>query len=339
MARRPSLSTLYLRKPDAAETRHLQQLQALYDAAGQNAFLADDDTLRCLYLQPGVMQSAMLTEYPWYLVCAYARLMMSALVQQPHPASAWILGQGGGSLSRFLQYASPACRTDAVEIDETVLHLYKQLQPAPEDNSVALHHADATAWLPAQVETGRRTDLLLIDVYDRNGLVPALNTPAFYASCAAALSTQGMLVANVWGKPSQLSIMLADLRQQFASVQWARSPDSYNLLVFACQSPVSTELRQQHANALNQRIPALNIHDSLQRLRTLPAVTSKEEDLSRITDDLRSILIPDSAVPQNYPDWKRNVLQQAKALLSLPADKITPSGLKANGNWAGELPA
>ncbi|GGX32918.1 hypothetical protein [Undibacterium squillarum] len=339
MPRRPSLSTLYLRKPDAAETQRLQQLQALYDAAGQQAFLSDDETLHCLYLQPGVMQSAMLTTHPWYLVCAYARLMMSALVQQPEPASAWILGQGGGSLSRFLQYAAPACHTDAVEIDETVLRLYRQLPAAPDNHQVTLHHADATRWLPQQVATGRRTDLLLIDVYDRNGLVPALNTPDFYASCASALSRSGMLVANVWGKPSQLSVMLADLRQQFASVQWARSPDSYNLLVFACQSPVSAETRQAHVASLEQRFPSLNVTDSLRRLRTLPLTSCKDADQQQLLEDLRSILVPDSAVPQNYPDWKKSVLQQADTLLSLPADKIPPYGEKAYGDCAGELPA
>ena len=100
------------------------------------------------------------------------------------------------------------------------------------------------------------------------------------------------------------------LRQQFArQVSWTRSPDSYNLIVYASKGALS-ETDESAAKALSDQHPALQLpalQDSLLSLPLSAEYAHVEDELAALKQSLATIMVPDVNVPQNYADWKKQI--------------------------------
>ena len=308
---RRSLSRLFLNKPTAEEAAHQTRLKALAEAAAGKPFVLDDAPLRMMYLTPDCMQSAMRIDQPHQLLCAYSRAMMGFLLFNPHPKHVVLIGLGGGSLVKYCYQHLPDCRITAIDINADVIAMRQQFMIPDDDERLSIIHADAVEWLPRQ---RCDADVIFLDAYDTHGLVPALNSAEFYANCHHQLNQRGVLVANVWGKPSVIAPMLSSLRRQFAKqVSWMKSYDSYNLIVYACknQSIEMTDVPGSHAKQigikLNAGLPSEYWSANLHSVK----VPDREDDIPVLVANLRSILISDPNVPQNYADWRSHVLQSS----------------------------
>lgn len=303
---RQSLSRLFLNKPPADEVIHRKRLQALSDQHQGKPFILDDDGLRMMYLTPTCMQSAMKLDEPHRLICAYSRIMMGFLLFNPAPKHIILIGLGGGSLLKYCYHHLPDCRITAIEINADVIAMREQFFVPPDDERLTVIHADAAEWLPQQTE---QADVIFLDAYDTEGLVPALNNAAFYAHCYRNLHACGVLIANVWGKPSTLSPMLEMLYTQFAhQLRWLKSYDSYNLIVFASKQQTGQDQLIANAEKLN------GAHESLRLAKIplhwhliTPSAPGSEDMIDAIKQSLRGILVTDPNVPQSYAEWKLSV--------------------------------
>lgn len=304
---RQSLSRLFLNKPPPAETIHRKHLQALSDQHHGKPFILDDDGLRMMYLTPACMQSAMKLDEPDRLLCAYSRIMMGFLLFNPVPKHIILIGLGGGSLVKYCYHHLPDCRITAIEINADVIAMREQFFLPPDDERLTVIHADAAEWLPLQNE---QADVIFLDAYDTAGLVPALNTEAFYATCHRNLNKNGVFVANVWGKPSAIAPMLSKLHEQYSQqVNWVKSYDSYNLIVFASKRKISETELLRAGKSLQTTHPALPLHELTEKWHTTKLSDTKSSDsLTTITDHLRNILVTDPNVPQTFAEWKASVL-------------------------------
>ncbi|MFZ6849509.1 fused MFS/spermidine synthase [Undibacterium sp. RuRC25W] len=310
---RQSLSRLFLNKQTSEEARHQAQLQALAKAAHGKPFVLDDAPLRMMYLTPDCMQSAMRTDMPSHLLCAYSRAMMGFLLFNSQPEHIVLIGLGGGSLVKYCYEHFPQCRITAVEIDADVIALRDAFGIPADNTRLQIIHADAVDWLPQQQ---CEADVIFLDAYDVNGLVPALNSDYFYAICYQQLSEHGVLVANVWGKPSVIAPMLTRLHHQFQhQVWWSKSADSYNLLVFTSKAAAHSDVdapRKLLDDALINQHPTLalralsaSLHYSPHQASATAAEISLNESLQA---QLRTLLVADSRVPQDYAGFRSLVL-------------------------------
>ena len=118
------------------------------------------------------------------------------------------------------------------------------------------------------------------------------------------------MVANVWGKPSALAGMLSLLRQQFSrQVNWTRSPDSYNLIVYAIKGAMSA-IDKNVVKILSNQHPGLQFSELQENLISLPLsaeYSTTEKELLALKQSLATIMVPDANVPQNYADWKKQI--------------------------------
>ncbi|MFZ6759062.1 fused MFS/spermidine synthase [Undibacterium sp. Ji50W] len=302
--KRASLSSLFLNKLSGAELEHMRRLEAIQQAHQGRPFYVDDDNLRMMYLNPKCMQSVMKLDAPNELVCAYSRTVMGFLLFHPRPSHILLIGLGGGSLVKYCYHHLPDCRITALEINADVIAMREQFMLPADDERLHIIQCDAISHLQQHAYAA---DVILLDAYDENGLVAALNTAEFYANCQRQLATDGVLVANVWGKPSALADMLGRLRQVFKQqVCWSRSEDSYNLIVFAVKgSAIPRAHTGEH--------PALQLEALAARLLSLDPTTSFEqvdEELHALKQSLAGIMVADNKVPQTYADWKKRVTQQ-----------------------------
>ncbi len=303
--KRASLSSLFLNKLSGAELAHMRHLEAIQQEHQGRPFYVDDDNLRMMYLTPKCMQSVMKLDAPNELVCAYSRAVLGFLLFHTAPSHILLIGLGGGSLVKYCYHHLPDCRITVLEINADVIAMREQFMLPADDERLRILHCDAISHLQEHTYTA---DVILLDAYDEDGLVAALNTTEFYATCQRQLTSDGVLVANVWGKPSALAGMLSRLHHVFnRQVWWSRSEDSYNLIVFAVQGSSAP------IPANTDRHPTLQLEQLVTRLLSLDPYISfaqPEEELQALKQSLAGIMVEDDKVPQTYADWKKLVTQQ-----------------------------
>ncbi len=297
------LAGVFLSPSALAERARKRQMGALLKLHQGRPFVFDDGNLRLLYFNEKSVQSAMKRDAPDELECGYTLAMMTFLLAQPAPAHILMVGLGGGSLLKFCRRHLPASHITVLEIDAEVIALRQQFMIPADDALLQIIHCDAAAYL---AHRALQVDVLLLDGFDGGGMVAELSTASFYADCHAALTPGGVLVCNMWGRRRRLVGLLAELRQQFdASVHWCRSPDSYNLIVFAFRSAAALFPPAQALPLplLDERL-AENLTALGRRMRTLPLPANPlQHDLPALTLEINVLMTTDARLPLTDIEW------------------------------------
>ncbi|MEH0421690.1 spermidine synthase [Streptomyces sp. B21-083] len=146
----------------------------------------------------GAPQSYVDLDEPTYLEFEYARRLGHVLDTVAEPGRALdVLHLGGGALTlpRYVAVTRPGSRQDVVEADRGLLDLVVEHLPLPADAGIALHAADARAWLEAAPDDC--ADVLVADVFG-GSRVPAHLTSLTYAEEAErVLRADGVYLANL----------------------------------------------------------------------------------------------------------------------------------------------
>ncbi|MCH5674568.1 spermidine synthase [Streptomyces gilvus] len=161
----------------------------------------------------GAPQSYVDLDEPEHLEFEYARRLghVLDLVAEPgRPLDVLHLGGGALTLPRYLAVTRPGSRQDVVEADRGLLELVVEHLPLPAGASVALHGADARAWL--ETAPADSADVIVADVFG-GSRVPAHLTSLTYAREAErVLRGTGVYLANLAD-----STPFAFLRSQLAT--------------------------------------------------------------------------------------------------------------------------
>lgn len=184
---------------------------ALRAATGEAFTIATSDAL-CLHFDGSHIQTLMSFKDPFKLYLAYTQAMMGFKLFKPVPHSILIVGLGGGSLSKYCYTRFAHATVTTVEISEDVLALRDQFQ-IPEDNErFKVVKADAAAYIPTLREAA---DVLLLDGFTSEGIPEALCSLQFYNDCRAALTEDGLLVANLHGEDPRFQTQLKRISVAF----------------------------------------------------------------------------------------------------------------------------
>ncbi|QSI76874.1 spermidine synthase-like protein [Niveibacterium microcysteis] len=199
-----------LLEPADADLHHLVRL--LRDGEYPRPFVIDDGKLRRLHFTLALVQSEMDVAEPFALHAAYTRKMMAFLLFLPRPKHVVIVGLGGGSLTKFCHRHLARSRITTVEISEDVIALREQFALPPDDERLAIVCEDAVEYFAS---TDDRADVVLLDGYDENGIVPAFCDERFYLAIRARLKPAGMLVCNLAVKGDESAAHIELLRDVF----------------------------------------------------------------------------------------------------------------------------
>ncbi|WP_330292505.1 spermidine synthase [Streptomyces sp. NBC_00576] len=146
----------------------------------------------------GAPQSYVDLDEPEHLEFEYTRRLGHVLDTVAEPGRALdVLHLGGGALTlpRYLAATRPGSRQDVVEADRGLLDLVVEHLPLPVGAGIALHAADARAWLEAAPDDC--ADVLVADVFG-GSRVPAHLTSLTYAEEAErVLRGDGVYLANL----------------------------------------------------------------------------------------------------------------------------------------------
>lgn len=153
-----------------------------------------------LSFESSLIQSCMRLDAPDELVLDYTRTMMGGLLFNPEPRSVLMIGLGGGSMLKYLHRHVPGADITAVEINQGVIDMRHDFCLPPDSERLRIVCADGARFV---AKPPRQYDLILVDGFTGAGLPDALCTPSFYRHCRAALTPDGILVANVQADTEQ----------------------------------------------------------------------------------------------------------------------------------------
>ncbi|MFD5518924.1 spermidine synthase [Streptomyces sp. NPDC127066] len=146
----------------------------------------------------GAPQSYVDLDEPTHLEFEYTRRLGHVLDTVAEPGRALdVLHLGGGALTlpRYVAATRPGSRQDVIEADRGLLAMIGECLPVPGGAGIALHRADARAWIEAAAPDS--ADILIADVFG-GSRVPAHLTSTAYASAAErVLRPDGVYLANL----------------------------------------------------------------------------------------------------------------------------------------------
>lgn len=207
------------------------------DAWGE-IIVSDHKDYRTLRFDDICEQSKMSLSNPAQPIHNYIKAMLMAVAWQP-PASALILGLGGGSLLRALHAFDPAMRLDVVELRAAVIAVARRYFTLPATDTISLRTADAMDFVRPPAEA--RYDLIFSDLYSAFAMDPQQGSQTFLENCAARLNDGGWLVLNYHDLPDENSLLYHSLHRVFNTVLFCVAP-SGNVIIYATPARVTLPL-------------------------------------------------------------------------------------------------
>lgn len=206
-------------------------------AEHQSVDVSESEGIRYLHLGSDTVQSAMRLSNPTALELRYTRGVMMLLLFAPEAKTLLGLGLGGGSLARYIYHHVPHLHQRIIEINPQVIQVARSHFYLPDnDDRLEVIEGDGAEYVQQHPAT---TDVLLLDAYGSDGLPSMLSTQDFFDQCAHALTSAGMLIANLWGSDKRFDVYLQRIEQSFdGKVLVLPTGRPGNILVFGFkQSP------------------------------------------------------------------------------------------------------
>jgi spermidine synthase len=235
--------------------------------------VSEMDGVRSLYLGSETVQSAMRVKSPYALELAYSRGMMMFLLFMKHPKNVLIVGLGGGSIPKYIHHFLPEMQTRVVEINPRIIQVARSHFYLPEDDErLEVVEGDGVAYLQ---DNSSAADVLLLDIFDSQGVPPEIYNQAFFDTCEASLRLDGMMAVNLWGSDKNFDIYLQRIEQSFHDrVLVLRTGRPGNIVVFGFKRPP----RDLRWSTLRVRAKALQEHHNIEFLEFVEKL--KDENLS-----------------------------------------------------------
>ncbi len=190
--------------------------------------ISEDSEVRFLHLGTEWIQGSMLLESPFDIELDYVQRMMAWLLfvdpDSVPKRRALQLGLGSAALTKFC-FKKLRMDTTAIEINPQVLAVCRQWFKLPADGPrLRVLLADAGEEIRRADHTGAY-DALQVDLYDHEAAAPVLDSPDFYADCRAALTDDGCLTVNLFGRDASYERSLQSICAAFGSdAVWAFKP-------------------------------------------------------------------------------------------------------------------
>ncbi|WP_210585975.1 spermidine synthase [Streptomyces sp. GESEQ-35] len=166
---------------------------------GTAKLMPDIDRKRAWLLTvDGAPQSYVDLDDPVHLEFEYARRLghvLDIVGEAGRPLDVLHLGGGALTLPRYVAATRPGSRQDVVEADRGLLELVGKHLPLPDGAGIALHAADARAWLGAA--PGDSADVIVADVFGGSRVPAHLTSVAYAGEADRVLRAGGVYLANL----------------------------------------------------------------------------------------------------------------------------------------------
>lgn len=173
--------------------------------------IIDKEDVRALHFGSHSRQSTMLLADPNQLHSLYARAMMGLLLFNDSPEDILMIGLGGGTITKYLLHQFSHCKINVVEFRRSVLKVARSHFGLPEDPRLKVKIGCGAEHINQQsLLHSDQHDLIMVDAFDHEGMVPEVSSEPFFDGCRTLLTDDGLLAINLWGSN----------KDQFQQVTW-----------------------------------------------------------------------------------------------------------------------
>ena len=205
-------------------------------------------------------QTCMRLDNPRVMVFEYTRMMTSALLVKPDPASVLIIGLGGGTLPTALHELLPEAVIDTVEIDPAVVEVaqtYFSYKPGPRQRVFV---EDGRAFVERALQAGQHYDMVMLDAFDVDYIPPHLLTVEFLTQVREVLTPDGLVVANSFAQSRMYVQESATYAAVFGEYYNQRAGLEGNRVIIAANGALPPmEVVQSNAQRLAQALEPYGI--------------------------------------------------------------------------------
>lgn len=197
------------------------------------ATITEFEGVRYLHLGTSWVQGAMRLSRPDAIELEYVQMMMMWTLFIERPRHIAQLGLGSGALTKFCYQRFPQARVSVAELNPNVIAIDRALFGLPpNDGRLDVREMDAFDFVNDPAMRGQ-LDVLQVDLYDEEARGPVLDSPEFYAACAACMNEGGIMTANVFGEFANYEKNLEAMEQVFDAVVWLPEVHDANVIVMA----------------------------------------------------------------------------------------------------------
>ena len=203
---------------------------------------SDDGEVRHLHLGTPWIQGSMRLDAPFDIELEYVQRMMAWLLFcEPETVAgrrAVQLGLGAGALTKFC-FKLLRMHCTVVELNPQVLQACRLWFKLPPDSArLEVRLADAAQEIRLHRYLGT-VDSLQVDLYDHEAAAPVLDSADFYADCRRALSDEGVMAVNLFGRDASFERSIDKIASAFGpeAVWHFRPTREGNTIVLAQRQP------------------------------------------------------------------------------------------------------
>ncbi|MGV3742140.1 MAG: spermidine synthase [Burkholderiaceae bacterium] len=204
--------------------------------------LSEQDGVRFLHFGTEWVQGAMRIRKPDWIELEYAQQMMAWMLFNDKPQQIVQLGLGTGALTKFCHKQFPEAKVRAVELNPSVVAICRSMfKLPPDDECLSVIEMDAMDFVTDPANHGQ-VDALQVDLYDATARGPVLDTPDFYAACAACLSPTGIMTVNLFGDHPSYAKNIKAMQTAFKQIVCLPEVHEGNVVVLAFNTPVKLDM-------------------------------------------------------------------------------------------------
>ncbi|HYC44408.1 MAG TPA: fused MFS/spermidine synthase [Burkholderiales bacterium] len=217
-------------------TAALAAERVLYDKPSKyNNIIVTEDSegFRVLrFERGGARQSITKPGQPEYLGFAYTKVAFAGLALVENPRRMLVVGVGGGTMPMFLRKHYPDATIDAVDIDPDVVQVARDYFGFREDARLKAHVGDGRAFVEG---TREPYDVVFLDAFGTRNVPPHLTTIEFMRAVKRAVSPNGIVVWNIWGRGANplFDAMARTYLEVFDDVYMLDVPGTSNKILLA----------------------------------------------------------------------------------------------------------
>ncbi len=212
--------------------------------------VVDHGDRRCLHFGTPVQQSCLRCDGSSRPAFVHDEMLLLGAALHADPRAILLLGLGGGTVARHLHERLPQARLQAVERREAVIDVAMEWFGLPADERLVLYSAEADLFLR---EVTAAHDLLLVDLFDGQGLDETAQRGAFFVRCHDRLRSGGLLAVNLWRDEREACLAACDaLEVVFEGRVWYLDEAEGNTVAYAFRDrlPQLDASQRQRATAL-----------------------------------------------------------------------------------------
>lgn len=212
--------------------------------------LSEEGGIRYLHFGTQWIQGAMRVRKPDWIELEYVQQMMAWMLFIDRPEQIVQLGLGTGALTKFCYRHFPVSHVTAIELNPMVIAVCESMfKLPPNDERLHVVEMDAMEFV-CDEEHHDQIDVLQADLYDATAQGPVLDTPEFYAACAACLKPHGILTVNLFGDHPSYDKNLDAMRPAFERVICLPEVDAGNVVALAFKTAPKLDFPYLYERAL-----------------------------------------------------------------------------------------